>query len=160
MASMSDQKGRRLLRRVLLAAGLVLACSAIALVGLLIAHSVRFTPRNPALASHLVGTWAGDIGNIVEFRPDGTGRARSPSHPERAIMYFEWTTTEEELQILPGARQDNLRWKYYRYVAGSVEIDQYQVRFTSHDQFQSVDAKRGTTILFTKTDDAKIEAAP
>ena len=159
MANISEQKGRRLLRRLLVAAGLLLALSAIVLVGLLIGNSRRFAPRNVALRDSLIGTWAGDHGVILHFRADGTARSRSLRHPSPDFSYFEWTVTGKHLEAFYGSRQHTLRWTINRYVIGRPS-SRYKVQFLAPDQFPLTDAQTERTLRFTKTSDADLEEAP
>jgi hypothetical protein len=157
---MSEANNRRFIVRVLAAGTLILACSALALIGLFVAYPQSFVSAGTAAArSRFVGTWVGGHGVILQFRPDGTARSRWNA-ADQDVTYFEWDATERELIILQGSRQSSLRRSIYRLVTGRGAIDRYEVLATAPDQLEIRDARSGKRFQFTRTDDAILEGAP
>ena len=155
---MSELKNRRLLLKLLIAGTLLVACSAIALFCLFIAHQRRFAMGNPVLGNKLVGTWVGEHGVILQLRPDGTARSRSNAS-DPAVAYFEWRAAVKELEVYQLPRQHNLRWAINRYVTGTPS-SRFEVRELTPDAFQLLDTKSGKLLQFDKTSDTMLESAP
>jgi hypothetical protein len=110
------------------------------------------------VANKLVGTWVGDHGVILQFRPDGTARSRSNSS-DPAASYFEWKATIEELQVFQGSRQHSLGWTVNRYVIGNPS-SRFEIRELTPDGFQLFDTSSGKLLQFEKTRDSMLETAP
>src|SRR5262245_45457970 len=154
---MSAPKNRRLVPRLLIAGTLLLACSAIALFALFIAHQRRFATGDPVLSSKLVGTWVGEHGVILQFRPDGSARSRSNAS-DQVVTYFEWRAATKELEAFQGPPPHSLRWAVNRYFGKP--SSRFEVQEISPDGFQLLDTSSGKLLQFEKTSDPLLEAAP
>ena len=94
------------------------------------------------LVGPIVGTWKGEMGNIVNFRADGTARSR-PSSVDR-IGYLEWKFESGQLAI-------------YQYSKGRYSFGWLSRRVTMEDnptsRFSIVDVS--PTHFKRRTDDGK-----
>jgi len=154
---MSEPKNRRLLLKLLIAGTLLVACSAIALFCLFIAHQRRFAMGNPVLGNQLVGTWVGKHGVILQLRPDGTARSRSNAS-DPAITYFEWRAAVKELEVFQGPPQHDLRWTINRVIGKP--SSRFEVQEMTPNAFQLLDTQSCKLLQFDKTSDAMLETAP
>jgi len=111
-------------------------------------------------SSHLqpvVGTWSGEIGNLLNFRGDGTARWRSSE--SREIGYLEWTLESNELAIYQYASKRSLpAWLGHDAIDYS-PTDRLAVVSITATQFQLRD-RTGKTLLFTRTRDPELESSP
>ena len=123
--------------------------------------------RYPEAGSPLLGTWESDLGSVVNFRADGTGRSRSKSDPR--IRYVEWSIDEsnqlvfyerttrggfvafvEQIDLMRGvARPSRIPIKVSG--DGFVLSNQYRNQATGKEET--------STIVFTRCEDPVLEAA-
>lgn len=78
-------------------------------LGLIIAASVLIVWRNhaqkvQAMRASLVGTWATDLGAIVQLRPDGEARIRHPKSTNVAVSSYGWEIKKDSLVLVRPAR--------------------------------------------------------
>ncbi len=88
VTKMSDQKQPFLSQRRLVLILILLLISVVG-IGLYASRAARLRQNS---ASPLIGTWRGERGNVLNFRPDGTARSRFSTGPE--IGYMEWSINE------------------------------------------------------------------
>ena len=95
----------------------------------------------------LVGTWKGELGNVLNLRPDGTARWRSSSGAE--VGYFEWTLDSNEFAFHQYAAKRSAHAWFGRVWLNYAPTDRLNVVDISATQFRLRDTD-GTTYLFTK----------
>lgn len=106
----------------------------------------------------LVGTWKGDIGNLLNLRQDGTARWRSSSG-DKEIGYFEWTLQSNEVAFYQYSSKRSLPAWLGRDVIDYSPTDRLTVEWVTATQFQ-LRSTTGQTTLFTRTQDPELESAP
>jgi len=135
----------------------ILALSALALIGLFIASHRRPTgPVNIALRNGLVGTWVGEHGTVLEFRSDGTAISRSTVRKREAVL-LDWTASGNELSFFTG-NQNRINRYVFNQPAASEEI----VEITP-DRLELIDRSRPGKVVhlrFKRMDDSQQETAP
>ena len=109
-------------------------------------------------ASPLVGTWKGEMGNVLNIRRDGTARARSNISDEE-IGYLEWKLESGQLAI----------WQYSKgkYSFGWLSqqvtmVDHPTYRFTVVDYSPThlkLRSDEGNEFTLTGTEDKDLECA-
>jgi len=104
-----------------------------------------------------VGTWKGEFGNVLNFRPDGTARSRWESREK--IAYFEWTFNSGDLATYQYASKRSLPAWFGRAVLNYRPTDRKKVAGITATQFQLRDTT-GKTLWFTRTQDTALESAP
>ena len=95
----------------------------------------------------LVGTWKGELGNVLNLRPDGPARWRSSSGAE--VGYFEWTLDSNEFAFHQYAAKRSAHAWFGRVWLNYAPTDRLNVVDISATQFRLRDTD-GTTYLFTK----------
>ncbi|GEM_PF-1693267 len=160
-----EKRPSRAHRRLILL--LILSLIVIAGIGL---YSIRASRVRQNSASPLIGTWRGDLGNVLNFRPDGTARVRSSYGPE--ITYLEWSTAPpNELQIWQYSSRNSIgAWivSAQRATVGApptdrceiVEISPTQMRLRFSYRDPKTRAPATTIISFTRVQDKQLETAP
>lgn len=160
----SEKRPSRAHRRLILL--LILLLIAIAGIGL---YSIRASRVRQNSASPLIGTWRGDLGNVLNFRPDGTARVRSSD--DTRITYLEWSIAPpNELQIWQYSSRNSIgAWivSAQRVTGGAPPTDRCEIVEISSTQmrlrFRYNDPKTGnpTTkiITFVRVQDKQLEAA-
>jgi hypothetical protein len=127
-------KKSRLLARLLVAGVLLLACSAMALIGLFIAsHRRPSGPVNAALHNSLVGTWVGEHGVTLEFRADGTATSYSKNGGLRSLA---WSVSGKELAVYTD-KQNRIN----RYVFNQPSVCEEIAEITA-DRLELIDRSR------------------
>jgi hypothetical protein len=105
----------------------------------------------------LVGTWKGELGNLLNLRPNGTARSRLSSGTE--IEYFEWTHDSNEFVIYQYlSKRSATAWFGHGWL-NYAPTDRTRVVDISATQFRLRDTG-GKTYLFTRTQDTELELAP
>ncbi len=121
-------------------------------------YSANGRASDQALRRKLVGTWAGETGNILRFRSDGTARSRSGDSSGEEI--FDWTTRQNELRIFTGtARKRTYQAIISRYVLGQSSF-RFEILETSDDQILLLDYTTGERVKLNKTSDPLFEDKP
>ncbi|MCI0676141.1 MAG: hypothetical protein L0Y42_10255 [Phycisphaerales bacterium] len=148
---MSEPKKPRLIARLLIAGVLLLACSALALIGLFIANHRRPSgPVNVVLRNSLVGNWVGEHGVTLEFRADGTATSHSKNGGLTSLV---WRVSGEELAVYTDTQN-----RINRYVFNQPDVCEEIAEVTA-DRLELIDRSRPGKIMhlrFTKKDDAEI----
>ena len=151
---MTQTKNRRMLFRVLIAGLLLLFCW----VGVSFYwYGANTRASDLALRRKLVGTWAGELGNVINFRSDGTVRSRSVD--STGVEFLEWTTSQNELRMFTVTRKRKY-WKIIsRYVLGQTSY-RFEILATSDDQIELLDYSIGNRFKLNKTSDSLVEDSP
>ena len=151
---MTQTKNRRMLFRVLIAGLLLLFCW----VGVSFYwYGANTRASDLALRRKLVGTWAGELGNVINFRSDGTVRSRSVD--STGVEFLEWTTSQNELRMFTVTRKRKY-WKIIsRYVLGQSSY-RFEILETSDDQIELLDYSTGSRFKLNKTSDSLLEDSP
>ena len=132
----------------------VLAFIVVGGIGLYAIRTIRLQRRS---TSPLVGTWRGETGNVLDFRPDGTARWRFGSG-KVMTGFMEWTLDANELVCHQYSSRNSVRvWfaRAQRATIGLTPTARYQVIEISPTQFKllSVD---GEVVTFTATRDREL----
>jgi hypothetical protein len=149
-------------RRIVLSLALLATLFSGILSGLFFATQGSRLPArsNRSSAATLVGTWKGDIGNVLNFRSDGTARWRSSSGGETG--YLEWTLESNELIIYQFSSRNSISAWYVRAqraTVGTTPTDRYHVMEISPTRLK-LRSTRGNVVSFVSAEDAELEAAP
>ena len=104
-----------------------------------------------------VGTWTGESGNVLNFRPDGTARWRST--PGEKLGYLEWTLDPKQLAIYQYAKRRSYTAWFGRVLLNLAPTNRMSVVDISDKQFRVRDTS-GKTLLFIRTADSELESAP
>ena len=113
--------------------------------------------RNPA--APIVGTWIGDMGNVINIRSDGTARVRhSPKYKEE-IGYFEWTLDSGKFAIYQYKKKYNLGWFVRRAMMDDRPTDRFDVIEMKPTAFK-LSTDTGEVVTFSSTHDIDLETAP
>ena len=151
---MTKTKNRRILFSVAIVGLLLLLCW----VGISFYwYSGNGRASDLALRRKLVGTWAGEFGNVVNFRSDGTVRSRFAD--STGVEFLEWTTSQNELRIFQGMRKRKYRMMISRYVLGQSSY-RFEILETSDDQIELLDYSTGSRFKLNKTSDSLVEDSP
>jgi hypothetical protein len=105
----------------------------------------------------LVGTWKGEKGNVLTFRPDGSGRYRSSSGTE--IGYVEWTVNTNKFLLWQYGSQHSASAWFGRDMMEYPPTERFLVDEILEDQFQLRDPA-GKPHRFRRTHDADLEMLP
>ncbi|MHB8898563.1 MAG: hypothetical protein ACYC6Y_07430 [Thermoguttaceae bacterium] len=155
----------RLHRRIVLVLILLLIAVIAATV-----YSIRAVRARRNAASPLIGTWRGELGNVLNFRPDGTGRFRFSTGP--AIGYMEWSINESgELAVWQFSARNSIgAWMVRGLLAAGIAppTDRYEVLELSPTRMRlrcsHVDPKTRkpvtSVITFTRVKDRNLETSP
>ena len=150
-------------RVILVAVTVIVAVVALAVYSVWSSRSQRYA------SSPLIGTWKGQVGNVLDFRPDGTARSRLSTGPK--IHYFEWelNSSNELLLYFFSTRNSVKAWivRASRAVGRAPPMDRMKIIEISPTQMklQSTypDPKSGKTVTtvtsFVRTEDEQLEAA-
>ena len=151
---MTGTKNRRILFRVAIVGLLLLFCW----VGISFYwYSANGRASDLALRRKLVGTWVGEIGNVINFRSDRTARSRFSDSTE--VEYLEWTTSQNELRMFQWTRKQKYRMMISRYVLGQSSY-RFEILETSDDQIELLDYSTGSRFKLNKTSDSLVEDSP
>jgi hypothetical protein len=146
---MSQAKKSGLLRWLLLAACVAIACSTLALVGLYIARPAMFvSATSTAQRSKLVGTWVSDHGVVLDLRADGTATSQS-TVKQREALRFDWSVSDNSLEIYQFARERNVSWAINYYVRAR-PTSSMEIRKSTTDALELYDARTGKTLRFRR----------
>lgn len=107
----------------------------------------------------LVGTWKNQHGNIFDFRPDGTLRSRWTGDNTNAISYFRYRLVGGELCIDYAAKPDEYLRRARQAVFG-MRTEHVRVTTLSPNELGLLDSRSGETVLFKRSRDAILNAAP
>lgn len=111
--------------------------------------------------TEFIGIWEGESGNLIELRPDGTGRARSRNDPTLGIIYLEWKEDSNSLDVIYGSSKRSFLKAAVRWVFGPGPTDRYDVTWITDDEMQLTDsAGTGESYIFERTSDSELAAAP
>ncbi len=145
-------KKSRLLARLLIAGVLLLACSAIVLIGLFIASRRRPSgPVNVALRNSLVGTWVGEHGTTLEFRADGTATSYSKFKNVKPTP-LDWNVSGKELAVYTYSQN-----RINRYVFNQPDVCE-EIAEVTPDRLELIDRSIRGRVLhlrFKKMDQTK-----
>ena len=151
---MTKTKNRRIFFRVAIVGLLLLFCW----VGISFYwYSANGRASDLALRRKLVGTWVGELGNVMNFRSDGTARSRSAD--STGVDFLEWTTSQNELRIFQGTRKRKYQAMFGRYVLGQSSF-RFEILETSDDQIELLDYTTGSRFKLNKTSDSQVEDSP
>lgn len=154
LETMTKTKNRRKLFRVGIVGLLLLSCW----VGISFYwYSANGRASDLALRRKLVGTWVGELGNVINFRSDGTARSRSAD--STGVEYLEWTTSKYELRMFQFTRKQKYRMMISRYVLGQFSY-RFEILETSDDQIELLDYSTGSRFKLNKTSDSLVEDSP
>ncbi len=148
---MTQTKNRRIVFRVLIAGLLLLLCW----VGVSFYwYSTNTRASDLALRRKLVGTWAGEFGNVVNFRSDGTVQSRFAD--STGVEFLEWTTSQNELRMFTVTRKRKSWMLISRYVLGQISY-RFEILETTDDQIELLDYSTGSRFKLNKTSDSHVE---
>ena len=151
---MTKTKNRRILFCVAIFGLLLLLCW----VGISFYwYSANGRASDLALRCKLVGTWVGEIGNVINFRSDRTARSRSAD--STGVQFLEWTTSQNELRMFQFTRKQKYRMMISRYVLGQSSY-RFEILETSDDQIELLDYSTGSRFKLNKTSDSLVEDSP
>ncbi len=151
---MTETKNRRILFRVAIFGLLLLFCW----VGFSFYwYGANGRASDLALRRKLVGTWVGELGNVINFRSDRTALARFSDSMD--LEFLEWTTSQNELRIFQGTRKRKYRMMISRYVLGQSSY-RFEILETSDDQIELLDYSTGSRFKLNKTSDSLVEDSP
>ena len=105
----------------------------------------------------LVGTWRGEMGNVIDFRPDGTARCRHVSDED--ISYFEWTCKSGQLATYQYSSKCSLPAWFGRDVLNYGPTDLKDVVGLTDTAFR-LRGKTGKTYSYTRVVGTGLESAP
>jgi hypothetical protein len=108
----------------------------------------------------IVGTWKCETGAVLNIRPDGTARWRSPY--DGTIGYLEWTLDSDEFAVYQYSSKysDNaVAWFARRVMMDDRPTDRYSVVEIAPTRFRLRDGS-GKTISFAADQDTELELAP
>ena len=121
-------------------------------------------------ASPLIGTWKGEFGNVLNFRPDGTIRSRLSTGPE--IFYMEWSINESgELVFYQFSSRNSIgAWIAPALRAAGrfpptdrceiLEVSPMQMRLRMSHMDPKTRKPTTKVYVFTRVQDEELETAP
>ena len=111
-------------------------------------------------ASPIVGTWKGEMGNVLNIRLDGTARSRSSSStPNQKIGYLEWKLESGQLAIYQYSKgRCSFGWIVERVTMADNPIGRFPVVDFSPTHFK-LRSEDGSEFTMTATEDKDLESA-
>jgi hypothetical protein len=110
------------------------------------------------ISQELVGTWQTGGTQVVNLRPDGTGRAYA-SLTTSDLLYYEWASDASEFAIYQYASKRSASAWLGCAVMHAAPTDNFKVVELSSIHFKLRDNKGGI-IALTRSHDNKLESAP
>lgn len=121
-------------------------------------HSAPLSIVPPATIE-LTGSWVGEMDNILNIRPDGSGRSRITTNPIKGISYFEWRFDPATRKFTIVETSDNLLAKARDKIIGEDAFG-FSISEISNDEFDLVNPLNGHAQRFVRTQDRSVESAP
>lgn len=116
-------------------------------------------PSSFYLNSNLVGIWQGQHKNILDFRPDGSGRSRNTSDPAKGVSIFYWRFNPETNTLTLIDSSEELVEKVDDLIFGAHAVD-FRIELQPDVEMVIVNVRNGGLQRFTRTTDALLEKSP
>lgn len=116
--------------------------------------AVRNIAPNP-----IVGIWKSHHGTILDLRPDGSVRSRSIDDPTNAIHFYKYRLHSDKFSVYYSAKPDEYL-RRMRQAAFGMTVDKYDLAKLNNSELQLIDPASGETIVFERTEDSILAAAP
>ena len=107
----------------------------------------------------LRGTWVGEANNLLDIRPDGTGRSRISSKPANGISFFRWRFDPDSQKFTLIETSNNILANLRDRYIGEDAFD-FTIEVESPSSFNLVNPTNGHKQRFVRTEDKSVAMAP
>ena len=109
----------------------------------------------------LVGTWIGEVDNIMDLRSDGTVRWADRGESIDKVRYSEWSVEQNTLEIIYAPRKK--RW--FQIAASTVlgtgyTKDSFTISWIDADTVELTNSMESKTLILRRCTDATVQRAP